>query len=275
MWWNCKIDPKSFKFFKFCVHENKTEFEIHFDGDVSGNNLDILFVLCTDKDFQKLTKWMQNKIEYKRYSNGRIVYDKDRLPVTVAVPKPQIQTFFEDKTNILNRTVDLSSGTYALLIDNTYSMITGKDLNLHIVEKWKKENVKKDLAITQQLDRLPSDVATCINDANNCYVAGHYNQCSIMLRKGIELAIKTKLLQLGLPSGQLLNETGNELGLSSKIKLLKNKNLLTSRNSSDIERIKWFGDVGAHGTMRVTEQDIKDNVEPKIRSLFHGLELRI
>ena len=212
---------------------------------------------------------MKNKTKYKQDSNGQVVNDKNGIPVMITIPKPQIQTIFKVRTNILNRTVNLSSGTYALLLDNTYSTVTGKNLNLHVVETWDKENIKKDLPIVQSfLDEMPSDIATCITDANNCYVAGHYNQCTVMLRKGIELALRTKLLQAGLPLEQLFDKTGNELRLSSMIKLLQRKKLLTAKNSSDIERIKWFGDAGAHKTMKVTEQDIKENIEPKIRSLF-------
>ena len=94
-----------------------------------------------------------------------------------------------------------------------------------------------------------------------------------MLRKGIELATKIKLLQSGMLPEQLLDNAGNEVWLSSKIKLLKTRKLLTSKNSSDMENIKWFGDAGAHGTMRIAEQDIKDSIEPKMRSLFERLDL--
>ena len=268
MWWDCKVDSQSFSSFIFCVNKSKAEFKIRFDVSVSGNGLDVRFVLCTYKDFQKLTKWMKNKTKLKQDSNGQVVRDENGIPTTTTIPEPQIQPIFEIRKNSLDRTVDLSSGKYALLLDNTYSAITGKNLDLHVVETWKKENDKKDLPIVQCLNELPSNIVICINDANDCYVAGHYNQCTVMLRKGIELALKTKLLQSGMPFEQLLDKTGNELGLSSMIQLLKKKKLLTAKNSSDIERIKWFGDAGAHKTMRITEQDIKDNIEPKIRSLF-------
>ena len=273
MWWDCKVDSKSFRSFKFRVSESKAEFKIHFDVSVSGDGLDIRFVLCTHDGFQKLTKWMKNKTKYKRDSSGRLVRDEAGLPVTVTVPEPEIGAVFDVKTNILNRTATPLSGKYVLLLDNTHSMMTGKNLDLHVVETWNEENAKKDLPVTQYLDGLPSDVAVCLNDANDCYVAGHYNQCAVMLRKGIELAAKIKLLQSGMSPEQLLDEAENELGLSAKIKFLRTEKLLTSKNSSDVENIKWFGDAGAHGTMRVTEQDIKDNIEPKMRSLLEGLDL--
>ena len=95
-----------------------------------------------------------------------------------------------------------------------------------------------------------------------------------MLRKGIELAVRIKILQSGL-SSQLLDDAGNEIGLSAKIKLLKTKKLLTQKNVSDIGRIKWFGDVGAHGTMKIEEQDIRDNVGPKVRSFLAALNLKV
>ena len=273
MWWDCKVESKSFRCLKFRVSESKAEFKIHFDVNIDGNGLDIRFVLCTHDGFQKLTKWMKNKTKPKLDSDGRVVLDEDGRKVMVAVPEPDIGAVFDVKTNILNRTVILPPGDYALLLDNTHSIATGKNLDLYVMETWDEENARKDLPVTRYLDGLPSGVAACVNDANDCYVAGHYNQCAVMLRKGLELATKIKLLQSGTPQEQLFDDVGNEIGLSSKIKLLKTKNLLTSKNSSDVENIKWFGDAGAHGAMRVVEQDIRDNIEPKMRSLFEGLDL--
>ena len=273
MWWDCKVDSQSFRSLKFRISESKTEFKIHFDVNINGNGLDIRFVLCTHEGFQKLTEWMENRTKSVLDSDGQAVLDEVGLPVTVEIPEPEIGAVFDVKTNNLNRTVTLPPGDYALLLDNTHSMVTGKNLDLHVTETGDEENARKDLPVTQYLDGLPSGVATCVNDANDCYVAGHYNQCAVMLRKGLELATKIKLLQSGTPQEQLFDKAGNEIGFSSKIKLLKTKNLLTSKNSSDVENIKWFGDTGAHGTMRVAEQDIRDNIEPKMRSLFEVLDL--
>lgn len=273
MWWDCKVDSKSFRSFKFHVSERKAEFMIHFDVNVSGDGLDIRFILYTYANFQKITEWMKNKTQQKLDSNGNVVYNKDGFPVIIDVPKPEIDPVFEVKTNILNRTVPLLPGKYGLLFDNTHSVVTGKNLDVHIVETWGKENTRKDLPIKQHLDGLPSNVVACINDANDCYVEGHYNQCAVMLRKGIEQAIKTKISQSDIPHAQLLDVSKNEMGLSSMITTLKENKLITSRNASNVNNIKWFGNEGAHGTMRVAEQDIKDNVEPKIRSFFEDFDL--
>lgn len=275
IWLDYKIDSGSSQRFMFHVNENQDDFKIFFDSKVNGNGLDIRFILCTYEDCQKLIKWMNNRTKYQYDSQGQVIKDKEGYPITVAVPKPQIQEFFNVRTNILNRTINLSSGMYTLLFDNTYSSIRGKNLFLHIIEAWDEENPGKDLSMIQHLlDEVPSDVVVCLEDANDCYVAGHYNQCSVMLRKGIDLAIKIKLLQSGFKSNQLLDKSGNEIGLASKIKLLKTKKLITQKSASDIEQVKWFGDIGAHGTMRVTEQDISDNIDPKIRSFLVGLNLK-
>lgn len=274
MWWDCKVDSNSFRSFKFHVGESKVEFMIHFDVNVSGDGLDIRFILCTYADFQKITKWMKNKTQQKLDSQGNVVYNKDGFPVTINVPEPEIETVFDVKTNILNRTVTLPPGKYGLLFDNAHSVMTGKNLDVHIVETWGKEDARKDLPITQHLGGLPSNVVVCINDANDCYVEGHYNQCAVMLRKGIEQAIKIKLFQSGICHTQSLDAAKNEMGLSSMIKILKKEGLLTSKNASNVDNIKWFGDEGAHGTMRVAEQDITDNIEPKTRSFFEVLDLK-
>lgn len=51
------------------------------------------------------------------------------------------------------------------------------------------------------------------------------------------------------------------------------KKLITQRSASNIEQVKWFGDIGAHGTMRMTKQDTRDNIDPKIRIFLVGLKL--
>lgn len=275
MWLDYKVDSGSYQRFMFHVDGNQEDFKIHFDVSVTGNGLDIVFLLSTYEDSEKLIKWMNNRVTYKYNVQGQLIKDKQGYPIATTVPRPQIGEYFNIRTNILNRMITLSPGTYALLFDNTYSAITGKKLWLHIVETWDEEHPGQDLPIMQHLlEEMPSDVATCITDANDCYMAGHYNQCSIMLRKTVDLAIKIKLLQSGLKTSQMLDKAGNEIGLSSKIKLLKKKKLVTQKSSSDLEQVKWFGDIGAHGTMRVAEQDIRDNIDPKIRSFLVGLNLK-
>ena len=274
MWLVHKIDSGSFQQFIFKVNDNQNGFKIFFKSTVDGNGLDIKFTLCTYDDCQKLLKWMENKTKLKYDSQGQIVKDTGGYPISVAVPRPKIREFFDVKTNILNRPISLPSGTYVLLFDNSYSFVTGKNLFTHIIETWNEENVRDFPGLQHLLKKMPSDVAACINDANDSYVAGHHDQCSVMLRKGIELAVRIKILQSGL-SSQLLDDAGNEIGLSAKIKLLKTKKLLTQKNVSDIGRIKWFGDVGAHGTMKIEEQDIRDNVGPKVRSFLAALNLKV
>ena len=275
MWLDYKVDSGSYQRFIFRVGDNQEDFKVYFNSKVSGNSLDIGFLFCTYKDGEKLIKWMKNKTRYQYDSQRQVVKDKEGYPIIVEVPRPQIKEFFNVRTNILSRTINLTPGNYTLLFDNTYSIATGKNVGLHIVETWDEENHKEDLPIMQHLlDKMPSDVATCITDANNCYIAGHYNQCSVMLRKSIDIAIKIKFLQSGLTQDQMLDKAGNEIGLSLKIKLLKKRKLVTQKSSSDIEQIKWFGDIGAHGTMRIAEQDIRDNIEPKIRSFLVGLNLK-
>ena len=275
MWLEHKINSGSHQRFIFNVSDNQNGFKISFDSTVDGTGLDIVFVLCTYEDCNKLINWMTNKTKRKRDSQGRAVKNKEGYPIFVDVPRPKIREFFNLRTNMLNKTISLPTGTYTLLFDNTYSLATGKNLWSHIVETWDEENVREDLPTMQYLlEEIPPDVVTCMKDANDCYVAGHYNQCSVMLRKGIELAIKIKLLQSGLSQDQLLDKAENEIGLSTKIKFLKKEKLLTQKAISDMEKIKWFGDIGAHGTMRVAEQDIRDNVEPKVRSFLVALNLK-
>ena len=131
------------------------------------------------------------------------------------------------------------------MFDNTYSAINAKNVWLHAIETWDGEIPSDDLPIIEQLlDDLPDNVATCVSDANDCFTAGHYNQCSVMLRKAIETGSKIKLQQSGVKAKEMLDKGGNEISLSGKVKLLGKHRLITQHSASDLDKIKWFGDIG-------------------------------
>ena len=100
-----KIDSGAYRRFIFNVNENQEGFKIFFDSTVKGNGLDLRFVLCTHGDGKKLIKWMNNRRKRQYDSKGQMMTDQQGYPVTVAVPPPQIEKFFDVRTNILNRTV--------------------------------------------------------------------------------------------------------------------------------------------------------------------------
>ncbi|MDE2591121.1 MAG: DUF4145 domain-containing protein, partial [Patescibacteria group bacterium] len=201
------------------------------------------------------------------------VKDEKGNPVINYIPEPPTNKIINRRTNILEKTLSLEEGVYVLVFDNRFSKINSKNTWLNIREIWGTFTPPVNLPIVEQLaNDVPYDVAICITDANDCYTSGHYNQCSVMLRKTLEVSIKIKLQQSKIDTDEMIDKMGNELSLSKKIKLLRKHKLITQRSESDIEQIKWFGDIGAHSTMRVTMEDIK-NVEPKIRSFLVGLSL--
>ncbi|MDG7041212.1 MAG: DUF4145 domain-containing protein [Nitrososphaerota archaeon] len=95
-----------------------------------------------------------------------------------------------------------------------------------------------------------------------------------MLRKAIDFGIRLKLLQSEFTEKDLLDNQGNELDLDKKIKVLRNKGLISPHASKDLDIIKWFGNQGAHSKMSIVLDDVKDNVEPRVRAFFGGLNLK-
>ena len=276
IWTEYRVNANCYQRFMLDVKEEQKGFKINIDAKISETDKNIIFHFAPYSDSQTLIKWMNQKWTYQKDSNNQVVKNKQGYPVHVAIPRPQITEMINVKTNILEKTVQLSPGSYTLMFDNTYSAINAKHVWLHIVETWDDEVLSQNLSIIEHMiEDLPDDVSTCINDANNCFTSGHYNQCSVMLRKAIEVAIKIKIQQSGRDAEEILDKSGNEISLSGKIKVLRKHKLITPRTASDLDQIKWFGDVGAHGTMRVALNDIKDNLEPKIRGFLVGLNLKI
>lgn len=44
--------------------------------------------------------------------------------------------------------------------------------------------------------------------------------------------------------------------------------------AKQIEDVKWYGDLSAHASSNLVLEDIKDNLEPKIRQFLTALDLR-
>lgn len=270
-----KVNANHYQRLTFSVNEKQRGFKIAINAKISETDKNIIFHLSTYDDSQKLIKWLYQRVTYRKDANGQIMKTEQGYPVQVAIPRPQINDIINLKTNILEKNVSLPPGVYALMFDNTYSAINSKNVRVYIVETWDEDVPTDDLSIMKHLvGDLPDDVATCVIDANDCFTHGHYNQCSVMLRKAIEIAIKIKIQQRGIDTTELLDKSGNELNLSGRIKFLKEHRLITQRTVSDIEKVKWFGDVGAHGTMKVTIIDIKD-IEPKVRNFLTALNLKV
>ena len=275
IWTEYKVSANDYQRFIFSVNENQRGFKVIINSNIRETDKNVIYTFFAYEEFQKWENWFKTKLQQKRDSSGKIVKNSQGFPVYINIPAPQIRTYFDLKTNMIERTLLLDQGTYVLMFNNIYSTINAKNIWLHIIETWDEEVPSEDLPIIEHLiDDLPADVATCVLDANNCFTSGHYNQCTVMLRKTIEIASKIKLQQSGVKTEEMLDEGGDDISLSRKLKLLKKYNLITRRNVSDFEDVKWFGDKGVHSTMQVTFQDIKDNVEPKIRSFLVGLNLK-
>ena len=262
--------------FIFQVAEYQSDFKITIKSSISGQEFDLKYLLCSNQDYKIYRNWRISRYEPKLDSYGNLAITSSSFSVPVDESFPNIHPFFNLQTNQIEKTVSLDPGSYALILDNVHSTFTSKSVWLDVVESWDHNVPLSDLPLIDQLsNKLPVDVLTCIIDANNSYKVGHYNQCSIMLRKAIEIACKIKLLQSNVTSKQLIDKDGYEISLSKKIKLLQTKHLITQRNLKDIEHVKWFGDQSVHGSMKIALSDIRDTIEPRIRSFLVGLNLKI
>lgn len=211
----------------------------------------------------------------KRDAKGQVIKNASGYPESEPIPEPLTAKIANDRTNRFKETFNLDPETYSLVFNNTYSFTTDKTLRLEIVEQWNLDEPVENLPILDQLkDEVPSDILLCLSKANECYNSGHYEQASVMFRKAADFAIRIKLLQSGLNEKDLVDAEGNDLSLSQKVTLLRKNQLITQRTSKDLEQIRWFGDIGAHSQMQIAQSDIRDVIEPKVRSFLVGLNLK-
>ncbi len=275
IWISQVVRAGRYAIFAFRVPKEKIGFRVAFNGRVEDTGKDLHFLLMTYEDYEKWSDWKAHPTVLRRDAGGKVIKDANGYPELDRVPEPLTAKIADDRASRFKETVNLDPETYALIFDNTYSTLTDKTLWLEIVEQWSIEEPTEKLPILEQLQHeVPDDIFLCLKKANECYSNAHYEQASVMFRKAVDFAIRIKLLQSGLNEKDLLDTEGNELSLSHKIALLRKDQLITQRTSKDLDQIKWFGDMGAHGQMQIAQSDIRDVVEPKVRSFLVGLNLK-
>ena len=262
--------------FAFRVDKAQRSFKITFDGRVEEEGKDLHFMLMTFGDYRKWSHWVTHSTVVRNDSSGNVVRNANGYPVYDDVPEPGTMKLANDRTNHFKEAFVLDPETYALVFNNRYSQMTDKTLSLGVSEEWEVEEPAVALPILDQLrSEIPDEVLNCLVKANDCYGSGHYEQSSVMFRKAVDFAIRIKLLQSGAGEKDLIDSEGNELSLSRKLAKLRENSLITQRTSKDLDQIKWFGDMGAHGQMKIAQSDIRDNIEPKVRSFLVGLNLKV
>ncbi|MGI0059171.1 MAG: DUF4145 domain-containing protein, partial [Nitrosotalea sp.] len=225
--------------------------------------LDLNFILMNNDEFKKWREWFY----------GRMVTKNNQ---TSAIPRPTLSVIYEHRSNMMEKTFNLGQGMFTLVFDNHYSTITDKTITFSLVSRWNMTSPSSNLpVINKTVIELPSEVYEPLSKANESYIHGHFEQCTIMLRKAIDYAIRLKLLQSGIDENELNDKDGNEIRLSEKIKILKENGLLTQKIAKYLDDVKWYGDHGAHTKMKFVVEDIRDNIEPKIRAFLTGLNLKV
>jgi hypothetical protein len=124
------------------------------------------------------------------------------------------------------------------------------------------------------MERLPSEVSACLQEANLCFTANCFLASSVMIRKAIEVAVTKKLLQEGREL-RLYDREGYEIGLGKKLDLLPEVAPQVSRQLDEISLVKWLGDVSAHDPRtKIISADLQ-TIMPLVRSFLTNLELKL
>jgi hypothetical protein len=122
--------------FTFQVDKRQEGFVVRFDGRVREEAKDLNFVLMPLEDYEKWTQWEANRWKEKKDEAGNVMIDKEGFTVTEDIPEPETCRLLNLKSNALKEEVLLEPGTYVLVLNNKYSTVTDKSLDLHITEQW-------------------------------------------------------------------------------------------------------------------------------------------
>lgn len=258
------VRASDYAYFNFKANENQDDLTIQFNMQVWETGKDISFVFLEYEEFKKWYNWFYHQTITKK--DGTVE----------RVPQPELKVLYRFRSNILKESFHIGKDTYTLLLDNSYSAITDKTVYYTINIRWDVQTPSNGLPLMKkEVIELPPELHDVIKKANDSYLSGHFDQCNIMLRKAIEFAIRLKLLQSGIKDSEIMNEHGYEIPLAKKIKLLVENNLITSKTAKMLDEIKWYGDMSAHNNAKFVLEDIRDSVEPKIRTFLIGLQLRL
>lgn len=253
------IPNQSYSTLKFDTRSKFDDFTIEYTIEVHGNQLDLNVILLKIEEYRKWTDWFENGFETVGVIRSR-------------TKRPQLNIIHERRGNILEASKQVGKGVFVLILDNSYSEYTRKLVHWQIVTKWNTELQLKNLPImNRNALPLPSEIHEILSKANDCYIAGHFEQSSVMFRKAIEFAIRLKLLQ-SENAASLFDRNGNESKLSQKIKLLRENNLISQTTANHLADIKWYGDLAAHTLMKFVAEDI-ENLERRVRAFLIGLQL--
>ena len=122
--------------FTFQVGEWQEGFVARFDGRVRESAKDLNFVLMPLEEYEKWTYWEDHRWKAKKDEAGNVLKDEEGFTVTEDIPEPETHRFLNLRSNVLKEEVPLEPGTYVLVLNNKYSSVTDKSLDLHITEQW-------------------------------------------------------------------------------------------------------------------------------------------
>jgi hypothetical protein len=123
------------------------------------------------------------------------------------------------------------------------------------------------------IEGMPSEIAACLKEANNCFVFSSIPACAVMLRKSIEVAVTKKLKQESRDD-KVYDDEGHEFGLGRKLDALSEIAPRAARHLDEIKIVKWLGDVSAHDPRtQITSGDLRA-VSPLIRTFLADLQLK-
>ena len=150
--------------------------------DQPGKHLDINFYIMDDENF----------FNWGRQQGAR---RPEVMPQSKAILS--LQRIITESWNF----IPPYSGRYYLILDNTYSAFTKKNVFLEVKERWESElstapseraNFIKDLDINSDIFGVAKSY---FDEAKNCFVQGNFRASTIMATSALESCIKTDYIR--------------------------------------------------------------------------------
>jgi hypothetical protein len=183
------------------------------------------------------------------------------IPLPTVYPTPYINSQGEAKLS----EVATAAGQIVSLINGLKKPLTD-ELNKLKYENEKLENELKSIKpfIPNEITiKTPMQIQKTINELNESYIRGNNTACAMLLRKLIDnsIDIKSKMKKI---ENKFKDPNKNEFyDLPKKIDIASNEGILNKNISSQLKRIKLYGDSAAHSyNIEILPQDIEDSKIP-------------
>jgi hypothetical protein len=129
------------------------------------------------------------------------------------------------------------------------------------------ENGENAFLDSELIDKMPIQIQNLLIEGETAFNSKSYRATAIMFRSAIEEGVTLILKKIG--KEKELQNNKMEIGLDRKINLIAEFMPTFRQAKSELKDVKWFGDKATHeASMPINEQDILNNLEPKLRLIL-------